>query len=239
MSGPAPVVLFGFHRSTYVCVARLLLHAKGVPYEFHDTESEMYSVEHRARHPFGRVPVLQHGDFVLYETTAIAMYIDESFAGPALLPRDPAHRAVTHQWMSCLNAYFYPSIIFALVHERLVFDELGIPADEAVITESLPKIAHCLTIMNAQLCKHPYLVNEQITMADYFSLPTITALTFVPEGKQLLAHFEAVRAWLERMSTLPAVVEFRARLPPRAPIEHARRWVTGHRAQASGPAARR
>ena len=39
-------------------------------------------------HPFGRVPALQHDDFVLYETNAIAAYIDDVFPGPKLTPAD-------------------------------------------------------------------------------------------------------------------------------------------------------
>ena len=57
------VTLYGFQRSTYVNVARLVLTAKGVPFLFHDTEDEMHGKEHLRRHPFGRVPVLQHGTY--------------------------------------------------------------------------------------------------------------------------------------------------------------------------------
>ena len=35
--------------------------------------------EHLALHPFNRVPILRHGDFTVYETSAIASYIDEAF----------------------------------------------------------------------------------------------------------------------------------------------------------------
>jgi glutathione S-transferase len=232
----ADLVLYGFQRSTYVNVARLLLHAKGVGYRFYDTEAEMGSADHLARHPFGRVPALQHGDFWLYETTAIGMYVEENFTGPRLLPADARQRAIVHQWISNLNAYFYPSIIFALIHERLVFGELGIAADEAVIAESLPKIARCLEVMQASLQVSVHLVGHEVTMADFFLLPTITALTFVSEGQALLRRFPEVEAWLGNMGQLPSVREFRATLPPRAPIEHARRWPAEHRQHASARA---
>jgi hypothetical protein len=38
---PSSVTLYGFHHGTYVSVARLVLHAKGVAFAFHDTEDEM------------------------------------------------------------------------------------------------------------------------------------------------------------------------------------------------------
>ena len=84
-----PVTVFGFPRSTYVKVVRLILTEKGVDYRFHDTETEMYLPVHLARHPFGRVPVLQHDDFLLYETSAIAAYVDEVFDEPKLTPVEP------------------------------------------------------------------------------------------------------------------------------------------------------
>src|ERR1700761_6164198 len=47
------------------------------------------SAEHLARHPFGRVPVLEHGSFILYETQAILRYLDRLLPAPALVPSDP------------------------------------------------------------------------------------------------------------------------------------------------------
>ena len=64
------VIVLGFPRSTYVHIARLVLTHKGVPYTFRDLEPEMGSASHLALHPFDRVPILQHGDFTLYESSA-------------------------------------------------------------------------------------------------------------------------------------------------------------------------
>jgi glutathione S-transferase len=223
------VILYGFHRSTYVSVARLVLHAKGVPFRFHDVENEIYDRVHLERHPFGRVPALQHGDFWLYETSAIALYVEEAFTGPRLLPSDVQRRARCHQWISNVNAYFYPYMIYYLVHERTVFADLGIPQDEEVVAVALPKIDRALLVMEDALADDPYIVGDAPTLADYFLLPTLTALGFTAEGKVRLGRSPRVLAWLARMAGLPAVVSFRLTLPPRAPIEHARRWVLEHR----------
>ena len=42
---------------------------------------------HLALHPFNRVPVLQHDDFTLYETSAIVSYLEDTFPNPALQPK--------------------------------------------------------------------------------------------------------------------------------------------------------
>lgn len=226
----APVTVYGFQRSTYVNVVRLILTEKGVDYKFHDTEDEMYTPAHLARHPFGRVPVLQHGDFVLYETSAIAAYVDEAFAGPRLTPQDLRARARMNQWIGNLNAYFYPWMIYHIGHERLVFPELGIAGSDAIVARALPHAKRALEVMEQELAGgQRFIVGDEISMADFFLLPTLFAFGLTPEGRQLRRDFPAVQAWDERMSAWPSVVRFRATLPPRDPIPHAREWARSHR----------
>ena len=76
----ADVTLFGLPRSTYVQIPGLVLTHKEVVYAFHDLETEMNAPSHLALHPFERVPILRHGDFTVYETSAIVAYIDDVFA---------------------------------------------------------------------------------------------------------------------------------------------------------------
>ena len=72
------VTLFGFPRSVYVQMAGIVLTHKEVPYTFHDLETEMNMDSHIALHPFERVPILRHGEFTVYETSAIVGYIDDA-----------------------------------------------------------------------------------------------------------------------------------------------------------------
>ena len=85
------VVVLGFPRSTFVHIARLALTHKQVPYTFRDLEPEMGSATHLALHPFNRVPILQHGDFTLYETSAIAAMSTKRSTAPRCSPRTCAH----------------------------------------------------------------------------------------------------------------------------------------------------
>src|SRR5262250_2619666 len=125
----ADVTVYGFPISTYVNVVRLVLTHKGVPFEFRDLEAEMGGPAHLALHPFNRVPILDHDGFRLYETAAIALYVDEAFEGPPLQPEGVRERAKVRQWMSALSAYYYPYIAFHLGHERIIYPQLGIAPD--------------------------------------------------------------------------------------------------------------
>jgi glutathione S-transferase len=224
------VTLFGFPRNTFVKVVGLILTAKGVTYSFHDTEEEMYLPIHLERHPFGRVPALQHDDFMLYETSAIAAYVDEVLPGPKFTPADPRQRARMNQWMCNLNSYFYPEMIYHVSHERMVYPELGIPGNDLIVQRAMPKVIHALQVMEKELSDgRPFIVGDAVTMSDFFLLPTLFGFALTPEGKQLLPKFPAIQAWDNRMDALPSVIRFNASLPPRAPIPHAREWVHHHR----------
>jgi glutathione S-transferase len=78
MSDP---IVYGFPRSTFVNIVRLVLTHKDVSYTFHDLETVMGKTEHLSLHPFNRVPILSHGDFTIHETSAIATHVDEAVTG--------------------------------------------------------------------------------------------------------------------------------------------------------------
>jgi glutathione S-transferase len=227
MSDP---VVIGFPRSTFVHIARLILTHKDVPYTFRDLEPEMGTPAHLALHPFNRVPVLQHGDFTLYETSAIALYIDETFEKPALQPKNAGDRARMHQWISSVNSYYYPYMVYHVTHERLVFPQLGIPSDENVVAHAMPKIELGLQVIERALAHgKPYLLGTDLTLADFFVLPSTYAFGLTEEGKAMYPKYPAFREWRARMEALPTVQRFRAAQPPRGPIEHAREWAVSHR----------
>lgn len=73
------------------------------------------------------------------------------------------------------------------------------------------------------------MLGSQLTLADFYMLPMIHAFGFAPEAQAIYPKYAEICAWRERMEALPALKRFRATQPPRGPIEHARRWVEGHR----------
>jgi glutathione S-transferase len=228
----ADVIVYGFPVSTYVNIVRLVLTEKGVPFRFHDLEPEMGGASHLALHPFNRVPILEHDGFRLYETAAIGLYVDEAFEGPSLQPQDVRQRARMHQWISMLNAYFYPYMAYHLGHERIVYPALGIAPDEKVVAAALPRIATCLAVMEAELAANgDYLVSGRLSLADLFLLPSLTTLSRTPEGQEMLTGKPRIRDWWTRMQGLASVQEVLAMVAPHIgqPVEHARGWVASHR----------
>ena len=223
-------IVYGFPRSTFVNIVRLVLTHKDVAYRFEDLEPVMGRSEHLALHPFNRVPIFRHGDFTVYETRAIVGYIDEVFAGARLTPQNPHARARMNQWIGVVDSYVYPYMIHHVTHERLVFPELGIASDEKVVAHALPKVENALVAIERELSDgRDYLLGPELSIADFYLLPSTFAFSLTEEGKAMYPKYPAFCRWRERMESLPTTQKLRAILPPRAPIAHAREWAHSHR----------
>src|SRR5258707_8372449 len=114
--------LFGADYSVYVRIVQLTLAAKRVDYEL--VPVDVFSAEgvpawYFEHQPFGRIPACEHDGFRLFETTAIARYIDEAFAGPALQPADVRERATMNQLIGLLDAYAYRAMVWDVYVERV------------------------------------------------------------------------------------------------------------------------
>src|ERR1700751_3113699 len=222
-------IVYGFPRSTFVNIVRLVLTHKDVPYTFHDLEPVMGKAEHLALHPFNRVPILRHGDFTIYETSAIASYVDEAFGGPRLTPNDVKARGRMNQWISAVNSYYYPHMIYHVTHERLVFPELGIASDDKMVAHALPKVETGLAVVERPLDHgKDFLLGDEMSIADFYLLPSTFAFSLTAEGQAMYPKFPAFCHWRERMDNLPATRTVRAAVQ-RLPIEHAREWANSHR----------
>ncbi|WP_415926820.1 glutathione S-transferase family protein [Mesorhizobium salmacidum] len=91
------VKLYGTAGSPNVRGAMLGLAEKGVEYEFVSLMPPAWKTpEHLARNPFGKVPVLEHDGFEVFETQAILRYLDQTFPGPALQPTNAREGAWAH-----------------------------------------------------------------------------------------------------------------------------------------------
>src|SRR5262249_40409572 len=135
-----------------------------------------------------------------------------------------------NQWIGNLNWYFYPEFIYHVTHERLVYPELGIPGNDRIVQRAMPEVIQALEVMEKGVSGgRRFIIGDGVTVAGCLLLSTLFAFSLAPEGKQTLPKFPAIVAWDDRMDALPSVIKFNAKLPPRAPIQHAREWVHHHR----------
>jgi glutathione S-transferase len=72
----------------------------GVPYELVImSPDESASDEHRSRHPLGRVPVLDDGEGMVFESSALCLHVADLHPDAGLIPAVGTHdRALVYQW---------------------------------------------------------------------------------------------------------------------------------------------
>jgi glutathione S-transferase len=201
----AKPTLYGADYSVYVRIARMALEEKGVGYEL--VPLDIFATEgvpawYLELHPFGRIPAFEHDGFRLFETGAIARYVDEAFDGPALQPADARGRARMGQIIGMLDAYGYRAMVWDVAVERLE----KAPPDEALIANGLRQAETVLKVLTSLKAKGPWLLGDQLTLADLHAAPIIAYFVKVAEGRDLLARFAEMRDWFARMSGRPSFV---------------------------------
>lgn len=204
MHSSPSVLLFGLQRSVYSRIARLVLEEKRVPYVMREVEifgPDGVPVDHLQRHPFGRVPVLQHDAFFVYETAAITHYIDEAFVGPALQLSDPRRCARMRQIIGILDSYAYRPMVWGIYVQRIRVPLSGGTPDEAEIARSLEAAARCLGALSELLGSNPYFAGEQLSLADLHALPILHYFCLAPEGHAMFQQYASLAGWYERMLT--------------------------------------
>ncbi|MEO5760555.1 MAG: glutathione S-transferase family protein [Mesorhizobium sp.] len=196
-------VVYGADYSVYVRIVRLALEEKGIGYDLVPVDIFAEGgapAWYRAHHPFGRIPAFEYAGFRLFETSAIARYVDEGFSGPALQPTDARARATMNQIIGLLDAYAYRAMVWDVAVERLEKSE----PDEVLIAGGLRQAAAVLGVLTSLKAVGPWLLGDQLTLADLHAAPIIGYFVKVTEGQTLLAEFPDIQAWWERMTQRPS-----------------------------------
>ena len=166
--------IIGSFVSPYVRKVLVCMELKGIDYEVDPITPFFGNDEFRRLSPLCRIPVLIDGDLVLTDSTVIAEYLDEAYADPPLMPKEPKERARA-RWLEeyadtrlgdvFIWGLFYPKV----VHPR-VWRE---PGDQDRIDRSLAtEIPAALDYLERQLPDRGYLFGRMgladISIASFF-----------------------------------------------------------------------
>ncbi len=121
--------LWGFDGSTYVRTVKMLFAEKGFT-EFNQVPlnvlaGEPRTPEHLERHPFGKVPVLDHGGMRILETSAITRYLNDVLPGRSLVPASPQDRARMDMIVGIIGSYGYGALGHGVAGYHLFPDFVG------------------------------------------------------------------------------------------------------------------
>lgn len=166
----------------------------------------MRSAEHLARHPFGRVPVLEHDGFKLYETQAILRYLDRVLPTPQLSPADAKRLARMDQVMNINDWYLFHGVADVIIFQRVIGPRLmGTAPDEAAIEAAMPKARTVFSELARLLGEQPFFTGEALSLADLLVAPGIAFFTATPEWAELGAPHPNLVAWLARVEARPSM----------------------------------
>ena len=201
------IVVYGVPGSPFVRSVQMGLEEKGVAYRLQAIgPHELKGEAHLARHPFGRVPAFEHGDFRLYETQAILRYLDDVFPEPRFVPADPRAAARMNQIIGINDWYFFPKVAAVVVFQRIVGPALlGMPTDETAVAGAQPLARTCIAELDRLLGAQRFLAGDQVSIADLMLAPQVDFLAATPEGKALLDG-TGLKAWLARMNARPSML---------------------------------
>jgi glutathione S-transferase len=158
-----------------------------------------------ALHPFSKIPAIEDGDFALYETQAIARYIDAVYGAPrALTPKDPKAEARMNQVIGIIDCYFFATnSAMTLGFNRVVAPKLGFPVNEEAAIAAIPQTRYCIEVLAGFLAKSPYITGDAFSLADIHAGSHLDLLTGAPEAKEMMQG-TPIPAWLDRLAARPS-----------------------------------
>ena len=194
------VTLYGYRYSVYTRIARLVLMSKQVPFE--TTEVDPFKPlppEYDQYHPLGRVPVLRHGAFHVYETSAIARYVDRAFDGPALQPTTPVALARMDQVIGLVDSYAYVPLVRQVFAHAVFRPLMGELARQGEVEAGLEASQQVLAALERVAEEGVALSGEAMTLADCHLAPMIDYFQRATGGAAALSQFSCLSRWWSKI----------------------------------------
>ena len=205
--------IIGSLRSSYTRVVCMVCEEKGVDCRL--TEALLHAPDILAIHPFGKMPVMRHGDVALFESKAIATYLDRSFEGVSVFPSDARRLGLTEQWVSLVNTLMDHTLIRTYLTAYIAPKTADGAPDREAIDAVMPAVREQIEVLDQAVAATGFLVEDQFTFADINLMPILHRVGQAPEGVEALAAAPHLSAYYERHAARPSFV--RTAPPPGPP----------------------
>jgi glutathione S-transferase len=196
------IILYGYHYSVYTRIVRMVLAAKDIAYRYIEIDpfSDSPDPFYLDLHPFGRVPVIRNNGFTLYETVAIARYLDEISGSVLLSPPDPESRARMMQMIHIVDSYGYWPMVRQVFAHRVFRVKEGLKPDESVIAEGTDASRKVCEALDMLVDEGAFLTGATISHADLHLGAMMAYFTLSPEGLEIVNSFPRLQRWWDRMA---------------------------------------
>ncbi|KAK9924157.1 hypothetical protein M0R45_032540 [Rubus argutus] len=203
---------FGNPKRVLVCLIEKEIEFETIPIDLFKQEHK--DPEFLKLQPFGQVPVIQDGEYTLYESRAIMRYYAEKYKsqGTDLLGKTIEERGLVEQWLEVESQNYHPPIYNIVMH-ILFHPAQGLPSDPKIIQESEEKLGKVLDVYEERLSKSKYLAGDFLSLADLSHLPLTQYLVGAVGKDYMIKSRKHVSAWWDDISNRPSwkkVLEFGA-----------------------------
>lgn len=193
-----------------VCPQRVMacLLEKGVEFDLVHVDldsGEQKLPEFLLKQPFGQVPVVEDGDFKLFESRAIIRYYAAKYEdrGPNLLGNTLEEKALVDQWLE-IEAHNFNDLVFNIVFQVVILPRIGQQSDSELVRTYEEKLEKVLDVYEQRLSKSKYLAGDSFTLADLSHLPATRYLVNEAGLGHLVKDRKKLNAWWEDISSRPA-----------------------------------
>jgi len=159
--------IYGSDLSAPANKVRFAANALGLKYEYirvNLREGEHQKPEYLKIHPAGKIPAIDDGGFLLFESNAIIRYLAQK-AASSLYPKDLQQRALVEQWLD-FGSMHVGMALSKVVYNRVFAPMRGTLIDENSIKEGLGFLDRFLPVVDKQLAKSKFLTGNTLTLAD-------------------------------------------------------------------------
>ena len=199
------ITLWGFDGSTYVRTVKMLLAEKGVTQikqiPLNVLKGEPKAAEHLQRHPFGKVPVLDHDGMRLLETTAITRYLNDVLPGKSLIPQAAKDRARMDMVIGIIDSYGYGALVGGVAAYHLFPDFVG-GKNDAMRQAGMATGRKVIEFVMKTKGSAPYIAGA-LSLADLYLAPILFYVSLTPD-KDALFDVEGFADWWTRIQALPS-----------------------------------
>jgi len=149
--------------------------------------------------PNAKIPVLEHGDFVLWESNAIMQYIADQVPGQTLYPTGLQERADVNRWLFWSAQHWAPAL-GVLTWENWMKGLFGAgERDAAAVARGERELAQFARVLDAHLRGREWISGAGLTLADF---AIAVSLMRVKEASISLTEYPRIVAWFERVQAL-------------------------------------
>ncbi len=196
------IKLYGAPLSNYYAMVKAFLLEKG--FEFEEVYiGPTYSEPFLELSPMGKIPCIEVDEGYLSETTAIMGFLESCIPELPMTDSDSFRRAQMAQLIKVVELYV------AIESARLLgYVFFGRELNQAVADEVKPVMVKGLAAMQRLSKFSPYLLGEEITMADFFAYYVFKTAVPVARkvwGWNIVDEVDGLRDWLQLMSERPMI----------------------------------